>query len=304
MSYCFDRTLRVEIVVALDENKTNTAKLLDVSELRVDFNIQNNEESNPNKSTIKIFNLSESNRDLITNDKYAVTVSVFAGYVENNSEFLIAKGDIDDILVKKMGAGTTTVLMIEDGKTEIDNAYFNKSYAKGVSKKKIIKDAVKSLKLDSLLTDARIDQILSILDGSDEKNTQGSTFSQKTKDFLNTYLPKIGISWSVQNGKVLLLGHEDVVSDDMYLLTPSTGLIGQPQKTIIKEKKKKGDKKESNLIGYDIQSLILPDVKIGYLLSIESFNFTGVVKIKSFTTSGSLFTNDWKMNIKTRVYNG
>lgn len=304
MSYCFKRKLRTVIKIALDENKTNTEQILDISNLRVDFDIQNNEESNPNKSTLKIFNLNESNRDLITNDKYAITVSMFAGYEENDSEFLILEADVDDILIEKMGTEIITTLMVEDGKTEIDNAYFNKSYSKGVSKKKIIKDAIATLNLGNVLTDSVIDKILSVFDSKEDESSQGSTFSKKTKDFLDSYLNQIGISWSIQNGKVLLLGHEDVVSNDMYLLTPQTGLIGQPRRMIIKEKKNKGAKKDSNLIGYDLESLILPDVKIGYLLSVESFNFTGILKIKSFSISGSLYTNNWKMSIKTRVYNG
>ena len=254
---------------------------LKITELRVDFDVKKNSESNANETKISIFNLNKSSRNKITEIGKG-RIKLFVGYVSIGTDFLLVDGNIDDVEVSKQGRDIITEIIIKEGGKELDDSYFNKSYAKKTPKRKIIKDALLSLKLDAVLSDDMINKILDGVDEIDEELKNGSTFSQKTKKVLDNFLGLAGISWSIQNGEVVILKENDVIENEIYKIGSQQGLIGFPKKT---EK------------GYDIETILLPEIKVGGRIDVESEIMSGIYKIVAFNSVGSLYSDQWKSSI-------
>ena len=271
----FERVLKVQI------NKVGEDETLEIETLRVDFSISKNDKSSTNKSMVSIYNLSQTSINFLSQDE--MELKLFVGYETQDDTFMILKGDINSLEVERNGLDTIAKIDVQEGKTDLKESFLNKSYAKGTTKKKIIEDAIRALPLANLLSESQIDAILNSIDNLREKLKNGTTFSKKTKDVLDDMLDLVGVSWSIQNNEVVLLGKKDVLEDEIYYISPESGLIGSPVK------------KES---GYNIETLLLPEIKVGGRVEIESKDVEGIFKIKSFTAAGSLFTNDWSSKIE------
>lgn len=255
---------------------------ISIENLRVDFSVSKNSESNSNKSTISIYNLNETTRSFVADSK---DLEFYVGYETSETEYLYVKGENDDVNIYPDGLDVVTTIEVEEGKNTLENSNFIKSYTTGTTRKKIVKDALASLSLDSVIDEKLVDRVLDTLDDVDSKLENGSTFCKKTKDFLDDFFKLAGISYSIQNGELLILSPDDTLGSDTYYISPSNGLIGNP----IKTKK-----------GCDIQTMLLPELKIGMKINLDSKYIKGNFKVIEFIGAGSTHGNEWGMNIKLK----
>lgn len=266
---------------------------IEISGLKVVFAIDKNDESNANKSKVSIYNLS---KDTISKIEESQELYLYVGYESSNTEYLLLYGDIDRSLTRRSGTEIITDIFIEEGKDDLEQSHFSKAYAKKTSKKKIIKDAINSLGLTKIIDEKKIDSVLSIFDGVDEKMENGSAFSKKTKKVLDDFLGLVGLSYSIQNGEFVLLGQNDFVDNEEFIINANNGLIGVPTRT---QESKSKNKKKSIVLGCDMKVLLLPELRVGTKIRLESEFIKGIFKVKSFSANGSNYDNSWEMDLKT-----
>lgn len=239
----FDR--KIELVVYTE---TQSYKIRD---LHIDFNITlrrpvKSKQENPpmpNQAMIKIFNLSETTRNLF---EYAHRgIDFKAGYGENLA--LIFRGVTTNVFSQRLSADWETSIFAADGHKEWADARFNKSYAKGTSVLLILQDMAAAMGLPPSIDYTRPDTLLT-----------GASFAGKVKDTLTTVCQNYNLTWSIQRGTLEIYDNElpqlFETKRQAVVLSPTSGLIGSPtvrvesrNETKDKGKNKKADKENAKL---------------------------------------------------------
>ena len=94
----------------------------------------------------------------------------------------------------------------------------------------------------------------------------------------------LGLEWSIQNGRLLLLREDAATAETAVVLTPATGLIGTPQRNA----KEPGKKRT-----IDVQSRLQPALKPGRLVKLESQTLSGLLRCRTVEMLGDTHGSDW-----------
>jgi hypothetical protein len=97
----------------------------------------------------------------------------------------------------------------------------------------------------------------------------------------------MGYSWSIQDGKFQLLGPEETLGDQAFLLTTATGLVGIPEAG------------EDGLV--KARSLLQPEILPGKLVELQAESLdavNGAYRVEKATFIGDTWGNDWYVDIE------
>lgn len=268
---------------------------LDASGLNASFHIVKSLDPNPNGAEIRIYNLKESNRQLLHNLP-TVPVEVILGYTGLNpinpiptsvdAESLLFKGDAREVFSTKEGPDWVTVLRIGDGLKACKNNRLLKSYKEGIPIKTIITDIINAFQVDN--KDALAKIAAGAYTNSMETVLSNYVVSGQVNKELEKILKKANLSHSVQDNVLTILGDIETTNTDAIVLSPQTGLIGSPEPGV-------GEKKKNLL---KIKALIQPKLSPGKKIILQSARFKGVYKIHKAVYQGSAFDNNWYVDIE------
>ena len=242
-----------------------------VSGLRVAFDIDKTPQSTANNAKISIYNLNESNRDLLKNDKENLFIILEVGYQDEIDQLWV--GDIKRSTTGRKGADFVTTIESEDGGQAIREARIDKSYAPGTNIKSIIGDLANTLK------DAGGVAIGTLSRVKDEVTQNGFTASGISKIVLDDLAEKQDLEWSIQDNEVQFLEPDQDTGEEVVLLTPETGLIGSP---VSREK------------GIEFKALIqTTKIRPGRPVKIQSRQFDGLYRINKAKYQGDTHDKAW-----------
>jgi len=122
------RNVRVTILPPIDPGKR-------LEGFRFSFTIEKTNESNPNTSKIKIYNLSEKTRSVIEKDN--VRVIVEAGYQNTTAGIFVGKIIDNGVTHKKEKVDIITEIEAEDGGASFRNATLDRGFPAGSRKNEI-----------------------------------------------------------------------------------------------------------------------------------------------------------------------
>lgn len=234
----------------------------------------------PNAGSMVVYNLSKSTRDFIANDATNVLINV--GYAGNDLGQLTVS-DIDWAHSYKDGVDwITEVFFTEDGK-DIRNTYMTKAYQNAVPDKRILDDIVGEMK--GVVTGT-------IKSFKNAINKNGASFSSIAKDGLNALMGKQESEWTIQQGKLHVLGDVDLITDEFIELSSESGLLGTPKKT------RKEDEKGKITYMLSFTSLILPELSPGRGVRVVSLTNTGTYKLYTCSFSGSNYDANWSCSME------
>jgi len=190
--------------------------------LRMSFVINKSQDKNPNKATLKIWNLSETSRgDLQEQDRLIVTIS--AGYRGLLTQIFF--GDMRYANSERQGADWVTVIEAGDGAKQYRSARINKSFSAGTLVTDALKASVKALGVG----DGNLNQVISAGSKRALKQFQnGTVLSGRASDQVDNIVRSMGYEWSVQDGQFQALATDETTQDDAIVLSPDSGLIGSP----------------------------------------------------------------------------
>ena len=206
------------------ENASDT--VLDVSNLRVIFNVKRNALYYPNQALITIYNLNAATENSIIQEGYRVVLE--AGYSSGNY------GQIFDGTVlmcnrfKQDATDYILNILAIDGQQFINEGYCSFTFAKGQTVRQVVKNIC-----DKASNPIQLGYASPSLDSI--KLSKGIADSGSVKTTLADIARTINGTWYVDGGKLYMIAYSDSAAKlpgglkQAVELNPKTGLLGNPQ---------------------------------------------------------------------------
>lgn len=253
-----------------------TRQELTIKDARIRFNIEKQDQGEPNKGTIEVFNLAERTRNLFTVPPEIKENETIRGlYIELSAGYrdltrVIHTGDASSQSYFS-SPDWITKLETQDGGSAIRNSVFSRSYRAGFPINQAIRDVIDSFGL------ARGYTIPSV---STARIQSGLALGGKSADAMNQFAKDFGFKWSVQNNTINTWFPRGVVGP-IVNLTPNSGLIGSPIKT---------DK------GVNFDCFLIPLIQPGVTVRISGCQgFNGDVVVQRQKIVGDVDGGEWKI---------
>jgi hypothetical protein len=275
----FNRSVELRVFVSGN-------RALVITDLDMDFDIRANRRRQPNQAEITVYNMSEANRLLLSQEGTAIEFS--AGYSGQNK--VLFRGVTTSIIHMRSGNTWQSVIYAGDGQKEFLSAYFSASYAAGFSVSQIIKDVANTIGL-SVELDLPNDQL-----------TTSITLDGLAKDALKEICEDYGYRYSIQHQvlQVVLKGQRPSRDTQAIQVNASTGLLSPPQittKGVSLESLLDGAVKPSRLI--QVQALqTVQNVKDPHKKKVKQQSADGVYIVDIVNFKGSSKEGAFNMTVE------
>lgn len=266
-----------------------------ISGLRVQFTITKSLLSFPNLAEIRLYN---ANADTLSKLQQKYTkISLSAGYGDDIKVLFI--GEVRNVFQSREGTEKIMTIYSGDGQRDWDNATFNGTFSENVSLKTAVNEILKTFQgLDIGSLEGVPDVIDKLL---------GQSLSGSSQKLMDGYADEYGFSWSIQDGEIVIINDEQVLTDtEAVLITAASGMIGSPTLTFI---------------GADVVTLLNPRLLPNRAFRIDSVNFdvaignlffinpprtevVGFYKIQEVVFKGDTRGGDWLSELKGRIISG
>lgn len=281
--------------------------------LRISFDIDKDTTKQTNKSTIKIWNLSDDSIDKVT--KNDIVVELWAGYQQQNNLRRIFIGYAVTVETKfeSEGKDIVTELKVSDGQIQIRDAIMSVGYPPGTNTKEIINGISTTMGLALFVAE----------DVEFPDYPDGFSHAGYAKDALDIVCGAIGASWSVQNSVLQIIMSDGTTGMQGFVFHAGSGLIGFPERivrsaystakkttsstttdasaTTTKRKRKTKAKKKKirkqKKYGWRIKALLCPSLNPADAVRVESDYVTGWFKIEAIKHQGDTRGKDWYSNV-------
>lgn len=296
---------------------------LDVSSLDIEFKILKTIKPEPNKCALTVWNLNQGHRaDLLkrnnpfnlTSDKIVgIPVQIDAGYRGHSST--IFYGDLNQVSSINDATNWKTIIAGSDGGRSYREGRINRTFKKGTRIADVLSACADAMKIgrgnvDNFETLASIPSLGATIPHS--MTMSGNAASQLTR-----VITSIGLTWSIQNGSLQVLGIGAPLDGLAIILDQNHGLIGSPESSIDStvslgnaqqyaqsaplKVAKPPKPKDPGII--KVKSMIIPGLAPGRKLVVNSDQFHDFpCYITEIEYVGASFTNDWYCNLICRQY--
>lgn len=233
----------------------------------IEFDITRNTLTSANVCQIRLYNLSEVNRNRIRknagNYSNFIFVHLRAGYGENLAT--IFKGSISEAWSVREGVNFITQMECYDGGPAYTNGYTNRTFPARTTERDIIISLIKTLPSTELGTVGPYTNVL----------TRSASYDGSTTQILSELT---GGGFFIDNGKANALKSGEYIANtgEITVISAESGLLGTP---IL----------ENNLMRFDM--LFEPSLNIGNLVLLKSStlnNFNGQYKITAVKHRGMI----------------
>nr|DAN57062.1 MAG TPA: 43 kDa tail protein [Caudoviricetes sp.] len=250
---------------------SNDQETLSIEQLRVAFEIDKTINEKPNPAKIQVWNLNRDHiNQLLSQDYKKVALSV--GYGELRQ---IYAGDITKTRIQREGLDFVLTLECSDGHQAYTQSRAQTTLKAGATDKQIVEELQKTMpKVQSGAIDIP----------NQRKLPRGRVLNGNSRDILTKIARNNKADWSIQDGSLIFLPKDKVLSDDAVLISQDTGMINAPEQT---------DE------GLELTCLLNPALQIGGLVKVESIidYFNGEYKVVKLAHSGDGIGGDWRSKI-------
>lgn len=261
--------------------------VFDYEQLDIDFEVKCTDDNKSDIATIKLYNLSETTRQKL---KLNQDVSIDAGYRELHG--VIFNGIVESIVTKRDENDFITIIEATPNNRAYTNTIINRQFKAGIKASEVIKQIEKmcnfTMDIKELVKDTvypngkvfsgRLSNVIPIL----ARDT--GTISRFTNTSIEFKLPN-----KVYSSVIHLGGEQGLIRVDKKM--DKAEIKKDEKKASKNSKSKKNNNNKTSGKGkqkFDIECLLIPLIKIGQLLEIESTTFKGKVVVKEcdFSASG------------------
>ena len=185
MSKLFDRT--ASVIVSLVGQTTG----IQLSGLRIDFDVTKTADTKTNTATVKVYNLSEDTRNQLSTVETPQLV-LNAGYVQDSGEEVLFVGDVTNIKHERATPDWISTFECDDGEIALKDNRLSITRVAGASAKEILTTLINSFKEKGVS--------LKYLDPSivDQKYANAFAAGGTAKDILTSVTDRLGAEWSIQ----------------------------------------------------------------------------------------------------------
>lgn len=258
---------------------------IEIRDLRITFAIDRDAKPEPNKASINVYNLSEKNR-LTLGQLQTAAVLLEAGYEDGYQTLFL--GNLRTSTTREEGPDLVTVIESGDGEVPFRTSRVALSLKKGATTDQALRDVAKALGvLEGNLNEA-VTAIKSRFGGGGNVFPSGTVLTGSAAREMTNLTRSLGLTWSVQNGKLQIQERGKALASSAVLLSAATGMIGTPsidQKGIL-----------------TVTSLLNPEIFPGRLLVLDAERLKGNYLITECHDTGDTHGNDWHTEIKAERY--
>ncbi len=234
----------------------------------MDFDITRNILTSSNTASIRVYNLSPTNRDQIRKDvtDYDLyqQVSLQAGYGKNMPT--IFQGNIKQAWSHRSKVDFITEVQAFDGGFALVNGKSNQNFMEGEPNIGIMRRLMGDLPHVTIGT----------IGGIPGSLLRGNAYSGRTIDLLGDLLSKTNSTLFIDNEAVHVLGENECLQGSIEVLDASTGLLGTPIR-------------EQNILHLDI--IFEPRLILGQKIELRSQtarNYNGFYRVQSIHHRGTI----------------
>ena len=259
-----------------------------VNDLRIAFSVSKNLKPETNTATVTIYNLSAG-----THNKLEVgeVMILKAGYKQGESEPpVLGLGTIKSVKKLRREADLLSEIVLEDGLLQLRQKRLSVTYAEGTSAGEVMQAAITGLELDAYPLpdyDASIQYV------------NGLSFEGPARELMSKVCKKLGLEWSVQTGKVLVVPKGGTGQIEAVLLNNMSGLISTPEK-IASEANELEPDEEKKPDGWTLSSLLRAEFVPGGTVTIQSDTANGSYRIEEVKHTGDTHGDDWTSTLTVR----
>ena len=243
--------------------------------LHVNFSLQKSYLETQNTGRVTVWNLNKSQLAVL-NEKDCV-VSLRAGY--GNQIPLIFAGIVSYVCTSLDSADRKTEIEVIDNLVEVRDTYVTVSYNGTVNWKTIFDDVAAQMGVAiSYSYNAEFVDI-----------ANGFSFVGLARDIMTKGCKCCNLSWSLQNGVMQVKRPGDVMSKEVFVLSPDTGLLGIPARVVLTQE----DATATNQLGWDVEYFLNGAINIDDYVKLESETVIGFFRVYSLEISGDNISGDW-----------
>lgn len=273
----------------------NTGSLF-IRDLRMQFNVEKSLVGYPNKANIKIYNLKESSRKVLSEkDK---EVLLYAGY---DDVVLIFKGNIINVVHRKEQTEWITEMFCGDSITVLNDAVVNKTLPAGSNATTILNELVNSMQGVTKGITNGLDKCIN----NKRSLLRSLQLSGNVKDWLKKLSEQCGFDYSINDGVLETTEKNKPLNDaPVFVINQKSGMIGSPERSDI---------------GVNVKILMKPDLKLGRRIQIKSISESlnvgnlffrkvpkikneGIYRIDKMIHIGDTRDNTWETQISGRIF--
>lgn len=206
----FGRVLRVII------GRSETREGLLIDDLHMSFSVQRTRGSEPNKASVKIFNMKASTRQQIRDEFDRIHIE--AGYKDHQD--VIFAGNIRQLTHGREGPDNVSMIEAADGDRSLRTGFINRTFDVGMTPADKVKAIIADLDIGT--------GNLSGLDGASGLKRPES-ISEPVKSYFDNLANTYDCRWSVQNELIEFVSNDKPLSHTASVKSKDTGLIGIPE---------------------------------------------------------------------------
>lgn len=258
----------------------------------------------PNKCSLKLWNLAEDTRasfeQLAPRRRWQTTgipVRIEAGYGEDRS--LLWNGELRNVYTEVEGPDWVTSMDSGDGWLAWQNSRVNLSYGPMTPVETVFRALVQQLGVGVGNTDLKMFS----LTGMGKFFPHGKVISGSVAQELTDFCRSAGLECSIQDGVLQVLDLGQALRGKALLVSSDTGMVGSPS------------------VDVDgiatVKTLLIPGVRVGQLISLSTANtslvtdlnaptgvsrISGTYRVEKATWSGDTSSDDWTITMQARRY--
>ena len=285
----FNSTVDLDSKLGSSKNSQNM-RVIDDLQIKATIKKDNNKE--PNKSQISVYNLSDDTVGYINkNIRNNVAVALAVGYRDAGTLDVIFKGTVQWVSDTFNGVDRVTTLHCVDGGINLSLARSSRSYPKGTK----VKDIINGLVTDLGATTGNV-----TVDSS-QTISSACAMSGSTSFYLNHICNGIDHNFSIQDGSVFITPRSKMFSNRSAYISADSGLIGSPQpfhndikptQSVTKSSTKAKKPTDGVKFKCEVNGSILPEKTVW----LKSKDYNSGFKVVSVTHNidyeGNVFTTD------------
>jgi hypothetical protein len=266
---------------------------VEITGLRINFEISKDDRKQPNRSQIIVYNLSAERRAAL--EKPDTRCVLKAGYWEEGGPLEVFQGDVVFAWTSFDGPNVKTTLELGEGSATYRDSVVTLGYPAGVTSKKVLEDLAKTMGLSLMLPS----------DAPSRSWAGGLSFHGTARAALDKVTAGTGLAWSIQAGALQVIRRGGTTNRTVFELSADSGLVGSPERqrrgrlapvqvtdtATGKTREVKASKDAFD--GWRVKSLLLPTLLPGDRVKLNARGAEGVLVVRDLRHIGDTHQGDW-----------
>lgn len=277
-----------------------TVGTLRVQGLKMSIDVSKNAKPEPAKASVKIWNLNPEHRQQLVSSPRLMPVQIDAGYEDAYSTIFVGELRFGDHRREGLVDVVTTIESTDKGAT-MGEARVSATLPKGSNAGDVLRTVAMALGVGAgrstawggaAIAEGNLNEAIALI-RSNGIFASGTCLTGQAWREMTNVCRSLGLTWSVQNGKLQILKVGQGLAGQAIRLTPSTGLIGSPSVD------------SKGILAADI--MMMADVFPGRVIVVESEFVKGqyivdeTQHVGEYVPFGSAL-GDWQIKMKAKPY--